>query len=82
MFGQLDQSLKYNIICVFLQWDGFNVNNRWLVETELGLKLLIVEADSTMTEQAYAMQHQPMIDLSLQDASQVIIRLYWHIQHQ
>lgn len=51
-------------------WTGFVVDRDWLLTTESGRRVLLVEADSSVGEQALALGHESANDLSLQEASQ------------
>lgn len=53
------------------QWAGFNVDHKWLIRTEQGKRILIVEADSSVGEESLSLRHDIDEDLTIQDASQV-----------
>mmetsp|Transcript_31099 Transcript_31099/g.41131 ORF Transcript_31099/g.41131 Transcript_31099/m.41131 type:complete len:508 (-) Transcript_31099:220-1743(-) len=50
-------------------WEGFQFNRDWLLTGVDGQKILVLEADSSMSEQALALSGQSANDLTLQEAS-------------
>lgn len=51
-------------------YKNLNISNDWLIETSKGEKYLIVEADSSVGEQALAFGKKANSDLTLQEATQ------------
>lgn len=56
-------------------WNGFNVDHKWLIRTEQGKRILVVEADSSVGEQSLSLRHDLDEDLTIQDASQAFFMI-------
>ncbi len=50
-------------------WKGFNIQRDWFLNTKSGKKIFLVEADSSVGEEALALAIDTKNDLSYQESS-------------